>query len=129
MLRPMFSTNIAAASHATHVGLFAQLSDIPHSHVWIRRRMFRNANLVVPWAATELHSRSAGLPFSGLRLPFDPSVWMSHTTGQVVQTEEALFAVARYPILLPHVGRPIARLVVRLRIFPVTTDPKAKVKV
>ena len=48
---------------------------------------------------------------------------MSHTTGQVVQTEEALFAVARYPILLPHAGRPIARLVVRLRILSILRDP------
>ena len=112
MLRPMFATNIAAASHATHVGLFAQLSDVPHSHVRIRRGMFRNANLAVLGAATELHSRSAGLPFSGLRLPFDPSVWMSHTTGQVVQTEEALFAVARHPILLLHVCSFLLRIFV-----------------
>ena len=31
MLRPMIFANIALASHATHVGLFAQLSRLPHS--------------------------------------------------------------------------------------------------
>ena len=46
---------------------------------------------------TNLHFWTAGWPLVGLRLPFDPSVWMSHSTGHVVQTEEALFAVAGRP--------------------------------
>ena len=122
MLGPMFTTHIARASLATHVGCLALLSDLSEGHCWVRRRLLCNTNLAALRVLGQLHSRSAGLPFMGPWLSFDPSVWMSHTTGQVVQTEEALFAVARYPILLPHVGRSIARLVVRLRIFPVTTD-------
>ena len=58
----------------------------------------------------------------GLWLPFDPSVWMSHSTGHVVQTEEAPFAVAGHPVMLPNVAWVVAHLVVRFRIFPVTTD-------
>ena len=107
MLRPMFFANITLASQATHVGLFAPPSCRSHTHFRIGGGLFGNANLAVLRVLTYFHSRTAGLPFIGLRLPFDPSVWMSHTTGQVVQTEEALFAVARYPILLPHVGRSV----------------------
>ena len=119
---PMFAANITAACFATHACLFAPLSCVCEAQFWIRRHPLRHANLAVLRTLTEFHSRTAGLPLVRLRLSFDPSVWMSHTPGQVVQPEEALFAVARYPILLPHVGRSIARLVVRLRIFPVTTD-------
>ena len=118
----MFAANISLTSGATHVGGFALLSYLSLLPCGVLGRDLRDAHLTVLACLANLHSRTAGWPLVGLRLPFDPSVWMSHTTGQVVQTEEALFAVARYPILLPHVGRSIARLVVRLRIFPVTTD-------
>ena len=47
---------------------------------------------------------------------------MSHTTGQLVEAEEAPLAVARDPVVLSNTRWPIARFVLRLRMFPVTTD-------
>ena len=85
----MFFANITLASQATHVGLFAPPSCRSHTHFRIGGGLFGNANLAVLRVLTYFHSRTAGLPFMGLRLPFDPSVWMSHTTSQAVQTEEA----------------------------------------
>ena len=122
MLRPTIFANITLASHATHVGLFAQLSHLPHSHFRIGGRLFRNADLTVLRTPTDFHSRAACWPFIGLRLLLHPPVGMSHTTSHLVEAEEAHFAVARYPVVLPNIRRPITHFAVRLRIFPVTPD-------
>ena len=122
MTTPMFVTNISFACHATQVGRFAQLSDIPHSHVRISRRLFRNADLAVLNTLAEPHSRTACWPLMWLGLLLDSPVWVSDTTSHLVETEEASFAVTRDPVKLPNIQRPVADFVVRLRIFPVTTD-------
>ena len=99
----MFTTHIARASLATHAGCLALLSDLSEGHCGVRRRL-HNTNLAALRVLRQLHSRSAGLPFMGPWLSFDPSVWMSHSTGHVVQTEEAPFAVAGHQVLLPNTG-------------------------
>ena len=103
MLRPTIFANITLASHATHVGLFAQLSRLPHSHFRIGGRLFRNADLTVLRTPTDFHSRAAGWPFIGLGLLLDPPVWVSHTTSHLVEAEEAPFAVTRDPVMLPNI--------------------------
>ena len=103
MTAPMFVTNISFACHATQVGGFAQLSDIPHSHVRISGRLFRNTDLAVLNTLAESHSRTACWPLIGLWLLLDPPVWMSHTTSHLVETEEAPFAVTRDPVMLPNI--------------------------
>ena len=102
MTAPMFVTNISFASHATQLGGFAQLSDIPHSHVRISGRRFRNTDLAVLNTLAESHSRTACWPLIGLWLLLDPPVWMSHTTSHLVETEEAPFAVTGDPVMLPN---------------------------
>ena len=54
-------------------------------------------------------------------LPQSP-VWMSHTTGQLVEAEEAPLAVTRDPVVLPNTGWPIAHFALHLWMFPVMTD-------
>ena len=54
-------------------------------------------------------------------LPHSP-VRMSHTTGQLVEAEEAPLAVAGDPVKLPNMRWPIAHFALRLRMFPVMTD-------
>ena len=103
MLRPTIFANITLASHATHVGLFARLSRLPHRHFRIGGRMFRNADLTVLRTPTDFHSRAAGWPFIGLGLLLDPPVWVSHTTSHLVEAEEAPFAVTRDPVMLPNI--------------------------
>ena len=93
MTTPMLITNISFACHATQVGCFAQLSDIPHSHVRMSRRLFRNADLAVLNTLTESHPGTASWPLIGLGLPLDPPVGMGHSTSHLVEAEEAHFAV------------------------------------
>ena len=99
MLVPMLFANMSQASLATHGGCLAHLSHLRQGFVWIRRRLFRNANLTVARRPTEIHSRTACRPFMGLGLLLDPPVWMSDTTSHLVETEEAPFAVARDPVV------------------------------
>ena len=76
MLRPMIFANITLASHATHVGLFAQLSRLPHSHFLIGGRLFRNADLTVLRTPTDFHSRSdCMLAFHRTWVASSPPCW------------------------------------------------------
>ena len=122
MFRPMFLTDITLASWATHGGGFAQLSCRPNTYFRIGRRLLRNANLTVASSLSDFHSRTACWPFMGLGLLLDPPVWVSHTTSHLVETEEAPFAVTRDPVILPNKQRPVTDFVIRLWIFPISTD-------
>ena len=74
----MFVTNMSFACRATQAGCFAHLSDIPHSHVRISGRLFRNADLAVLNTLAGSHPGAAGWPLIGLGLLLDPPVGMSH---------------------------------------------------
>ena len=118
----MFFANTREASFATHPGLFAHFSQFGQCFFGMRQLLLCKADLAESRSATNVHSRTAGWPFMGLvLLPHSP-VWMSHTTGQLVEAEEAPLAVAGDPVKLPNMRWPIAHFAFRLRMFPVTTD-------
>ena len=102
----MFAANISLASGATHAGGFALLSHLSLLPCGVLGRDLRDAHLTVLACLANLHSRTAGWPLVGLRLPFDPSVWMSHTTSQAVQTPA--------PVVVPP---PIPAAALRARFY------------
>ena len=101
-----------------------------HRDAIILRLHFINAIAAIVSSCSKINSFTALLSCFGWCWPLCTDISMSNAMGQAIHAKEAtdltsflVQTAARVPILLPHIGRTIWRLILDLWVFPIQAQP------